>query len=106
MNDELEGATITESSSGEVTHVARRQSTDAQRLGQRRDRCIDEVQADVLKRPSTSMARVSCPSVGGAYVKAPRARSCMNRCIPWRSSRAKQSTSATTASVVTFLTFS
>ena len=38
MNDEIEGATITESNSGEVTHVACRQSTDAQRLGQRHHR--------------------------------------------------------------------
>jgi hypothetical protein len=33
MNDQLEGTTITESNSGEVTHVARRQSTGAQQLG-------------------------------------------------------------------------
>jgi hypothetical protein len=31
MNDEIEGATIKESNSGEVTHVACRQSTDVRR---------------------------------------------------------------------------
>jgi hypothetical protein len=51
MNDESEGTTITESDSGEVTHVARRQSTDAQRLGQRHDRCIDEAQTEVGTAP-------------------------------------------------------
>jgi hypothetical protein len=36
MNDEIERTTtITESNSGEVTHVACRQSTDAEQLGQR-----------------------------------------------------------------------
>jgi hypothetical protein len=51
MNDEIEGTAITESNSGEVTHVARRQSTDAQRLGQRHDRCVDEAETEVGKAP-------------------------------------------------------
>ena len=51
MNDEIECTTITESNRGEVTHVACRQSTDAQRLGERHDRCVDETQTQVGKAP-------------------------------------------------------
>jgi len=40
MNDEIEGTTGTESISGELTHVACRESTDAQRRGQRHHRCV------------------------------------------------------------------
>ena len=49
MNDEIERTTITESDSGEVPHVACRQSTDAQRLGQRHHRSVDEAQIEVGK---------------------------------------------------------
>jgi hypothetical protein len=45
------GRTVTESNNGEVTHVPWRQSTDAQRLGQRHHRCVDEAQPEVDKAP-------------------------------------------------------
>ena len=38
MHDQLERPAVTESNGGEMTHVARGQSTDAERLGQRHDR--------------------------------------------------------------------
>jgi hypothetical protein len=51
MNDEIEGTTVTESNSSEVTHVACRQSSNAQRLGQSHDRGVDNAQAEVGKTP-------------------------------------------------------
>ena len=50
-NDEIDGTTITESNSGEVTHVGCRQSTDAQRLGQSHYRCVDQAQMEVRITP-------------------------------------------------------
>ena len=64
MNDEIEGTTITGSNRGEVTHVACRQSTDAQRLAQRHHRSVDKAQAPRSAKPrSTSMAHESWPIV-------------------------------------------
>jgi hypothetical protein len=47
MNHQLERASIAESNSREVTHVARGQTTNAKRLGERHDRTIDETKAEI-----------------------------------------------------------
>ena len=47
MNHQVERAAVAKSNSGEMTHVARRQATDAERLGERYNRPIDEVQAKI-----------------------------------------------------------
>ncbi len=46
-NHQLEGAAVTQSNGCEVTHVARGQTTDAERLGERYNRPIDEAQANI-----------------------------------------------------------
>ena len=46
-NHQLEGAAVTQSNGCEVTHVARGQTTDAERLGERYNRPIDEAQAKI-----------------------------------------------------------
>jgi hypothetical protein len=46
-NHQLERAAVAESKGGEVTHVARRQTTDAERLGKGHDRAIDEAQVQI-----------------------------------------------------------
>jgi len=51
LNHELEPTAIMESDRSEVTRVARRQSTNAQRLGQRHHRCVDEAQTEVAEAP-------------------------------------------------------
>ena len=47
MNHQIKRAAVTQSNGGKVTHVARGQSTDAERLGKRYDRTIDEAQAQI-----------------------------------------------------------
>jgi len=47
MNHQVERAAVTQSNGGEVTDVTRGQSTDAERLGKRYDRTIDEPQAQI-----------------------------------------------------------
>jgi len=47
MDDEVERAAVTQSDGDKVTQVARRQTTDAERLGERYDRTIDEAQAEI-----------------------------------------------------------
>jgi hypothetical protein len=46
MNHQIERAAVTEPNASEMTHVAR-QPADAQRLGQRYDRSINEAQAKI-----------------------------------------------------------
>ena len=47
LNHQVERAAVMQSNGGEVTHVARGQSTDPERLGKRYDRTIDEAQAQI-----------------------------------------------------------
>lgn len=47
MHDQFEPVASSESNGGEVTHVAGRESIDADRLGQRDDRGVDEAQAKI-----------------------------------------------------------
>ena len=47
MNDQVEGAAVAESKGCEVTQIARCQTTDAERLGERHDRTIDEAHAEI-----------------------------------------------------------
>jgi hypothetical protein len=50
-NHQLEGAAVTQSNGCEVAHVARGQTTDAERLGERYNRPTDEAQAKVREAP-------------------------------------------------------
>ena len=47
MNHEVERPAVPESNGSEVTHVARCQPTDAERLGQRHDRSVNEAHAKI-----------------------------------------------------------
>jgi hypothetical protein len=47
---------VAESNSREVTHVARRQPTDAQPLGQRHGGCVDQTQSEV-REPAVDLHR-------------------------------------------------
>jgi len=47
MYDQFERATIGKSNGGEVTHVAGRDSIDAERFGQGDDRGVDEAEAEI-----------------------------------------------------------
>jgi len=49
MNDELERPAVPQSDGGEMTHIARGQTADAERLGQRNDRSVNEAQAEIRK---------------------------------------------------------
>jgi len=58
-NHQLERTALAESNGGKVAHVARRQTADAERLGERHDRSVNEAQGKISKRRSTSIARDS-----------------------------------------------
>jgi len=47
MNHQFERAAVAESNGCEVTHAARSQTTDAERLGERHDRAVHEAQAEI-----------------------------------------------------------
>jgi hypothetical protein len=47
MNHQVERPAVPTSNGAEVTHVARCQATDAERLGERYNRPIDETQAQI-----------------------------------------------------------
>ncbi len=47
MHDQLEPAPIRQSNGSKVTHIAGRESIDAERLGQRDDRGVDEAQTKI-----------------------------------------------------------
>jgi len=47
MNHQLERTAVAESNGREVTHIARGQTMDAERFGERHDRTIDEAEAEI-----------------------------------------------------------
>ena len=51
MNHQLKRAAVAESNGCEVAHVARGQTTDAERLGERHDRTIHEAKAEIRVAP-------------------------------------------------------
>ena len=46
MHDQVKRLTIPESNGREVTHIARREASDAKRLGERHDRSVNQPQAE------------------------------------------------------------
>ena len=47
MNHQFERVAVTQSNGREVTHITRGQTTNAERLGERHDRTIDETKAEI-----------------------------------------------------------
>ena len=47
MNHQFKRVSVTQSNGREVTHIARGQTTNAERLGERHDRTIDEAKAEI-----------------------------------------------------------
>ena len=47
LNDEIERPAVPQSDGGEMTHIARGQTADAERFGHRNDRSVNEAQAEI-----------------------------------------------------------
>jgi hypothetical protein len=58
MDDQVKRLTVAESNGGEVTHIARREASDAERLGERHDPSTNPKPRSA-KRRSTSIALAS-----------------------------------------------
>jgi len=89
MHDQLEPATTCESNGGEVTHVAGRDSIDAEGFGQGDDRRVDEAKAEIGE-PSVHVDRTRELAKGRRCVREGAAREILHERLHRRALAAKE----------------